>query len=196
MKQRRSPQEKKALAYDRDHVSRGWSSGATFRKHWRKKEQSAERAYRRASHVAAHALAATEDPEGLDTEGRVRRRRLKKSAPPSLREVVAHKLERRRGSVGVKRRRKPERARWTVRSWERYLSDLLRNKRVGRVQRLRDLPAFVVAEAQGRVQDPEGLATFLRRNPVWLVRLRAWRRSLLERRRLVEKRGRRTTPRQ
>lgn len=98
----RTPQEKKKLAYTRDHYAKGKSDKA-FRKGWPTKKRKASRSIRRAADALTQAA-------GLDGESdakisAIRQRPLGKWSVPSLRERVARKLDRRVRSIGAKKAR-------------------------------------------------------------------------------------------
>ena len=100
------PQEKKRLAYERDHYAKGKSDKA-FRKGWPKKKRKASRSFR-------HAAEALTKAASLDTESdakisAIRKRRLRKWDVPTLRDRVAQKLARRVRTIGAKKVRGRER---------------------------------------------------------------------------------------
>ncbi|HEX9726250.1 MAG TPA: hypothetical protein VGC53_18380 [Vicinamibacteria bacterium] len=188
MKRKLSPQEKKRLAYDRDHVSLGWHSASSFRKGWRKKEAAAEQAHRRAWSVATQGMAQSKDPDFVYPEGRIRRTNVRKTKPPSVRELVATKLERRLHSHGLKAERAKTHAASTAAALERFLGDLLKMKVVARMERLRNIENFVAEEAKAVGWTAKMVTNYLRKHPIWETRLRKWRRALLERKGVVQKR--------
>jgi hypothetical protein len=98
-----TPQEKKRLAYERDHYAKGKSDKA-FRKGWPTKKRKASRSFR-------HAADALTKAASLDTESdakitAIKQRPLGKWPVPSLREGVARKLDRRVRSIGAKKARR------------------------------------------------------------------------------------------
>jgi hypothetical protein len=98
-----TPQEKKRLAYDRDHYAKGKYDKA-FRKGWPTKKRKASRSLR-------HAADALTKAAGLDAESdakisAIKQRPLGKWPVPSLRKRVAHKLARRVRSIGAKKERR------------------------------------------------------------------------------------------
>jgi len=97
-----TPQEKKRLAYERDHYAKSKYDKA--RNGWRTKKSKARRAHR-------HAVNSLTQAAGLDEESdanisAVKQRRIVRWPVPSLRERVAHSLERRADSVGAKKQRR------------------------------------------------------------------------------------------
>jgi hypothetical protein len=102
----KSPTEKKRLAYQRDHFNSGvYPHG--FRASWPKKKAVATRAHRRTVGQRLEA-ALHRDAEAVSdiNVGDIRRRIVRKWEPTSLRQRVVQKLERRRNSVGAKKRRR------------------------------------------------------------------------------------------
>lgn len=103
----RNPQEKKRMAYTRDHYAKNEYDKA--RKGWRIKKHKARRSYRHALDSLARAAASDDDESDSKISG-VSRRRVRRWGVPSLRERVAHKLDRRARGVGAKKERRAERA--------------------------------------------------------------------------------------
>src|SRR5882762_6223295 len=101
----RTPQEKKQLAYERDHYAKSKVDKA--RKTWRTKKHKARRSYRHAADALARA--ATFDGESDAKISAVQQRRVPRWPVLSLREEVAHKLNRRVRSAGAKRARRDRR---------------------------------------------------------------------------------------
>jgi len=103
-----TPQEKKRLAYERDHYAKGKYDKA-FRKSWPTKKRKASRSFRHAADALTKA--ASLDAESDAKISAIKQRPLGKWAVPSLRESVAGKLTRRVRSVGAKKRRRKARER-------------------------------------------------------------------------------------
>ncbi len=101
----RNPQQKKRLAYDRDHYAKSEYDKA--RNAWRIKKLKARQSYRRA--VDSLARAAALDGESDSKISAIRQRAVRRWPVPSLREDVAHKLKQRVRSVGAKRSRRAAR---------------------------------------------------------------------------------------
>src|SRR5882762_10277479 len=95
----RTPQEKKQLAYERDHYAKSKVDKA--RKTWRTKKHKARRSYRHAADSLARAAAFD---GGSDAKiSAVQQRLVRRWPVPSLHEKVAHKLDRRVRSVGARK---------------------------------------------------------------------------------------------
>ena len=104
-KDRKSPQEKKALEYEKDHFTFGWNSSRFFPKTWRRKKKQANRQYRRKSEallgqnkvgitgVDVELLA--DDLSAARFQRSVSRKRLHKTGTVTLNEKVKRKLEKR-----------------------------------------------------------------------------------------------------
>lgn len=98
----RTPQEKKRLAYERDHYAKSEYDKA--RNGWRIKKHKARRSYRHAADSLAKAAAL--DGESDAKIPAVQQQRVRRWGVPSLRERVAQKLDRRIRSVGAKKARR------------------------------------------------------------------------------------------
>ena len=98
----RSPQEKKRLAYERDHYAKSKYDKA--RNAWRTKKNKARRAYRHS--VDSLTRTAALDGETDSKISAVRQQAIRRWPVPSLRENVLRKLERRVRTVGVKKSRR------------------------------------------------------------------------------------------
>jgi hypothetical protein len=195
MKRRLSPREKKENEYDRDRIVRGWNSGAAFRKKWRRKEQAAQQAFRRAQHVAdAQAVRAISVD---DAERPIRRRQLKRSRPATVRESVLSKKARREPSHGAKATRDAYLQRSRTTSIESALGRVMGTRVVGPPKRLWDVLGFVLSSEELR-HDPGEVKAFLAQHPAWMAQLREWRNAILvDRRRLPrrsDRKGRRSRP--
>src|SRR5436305_10818741 len=99
------PQEKKRLAYERDHYAKSEHDKA--RKAWRTKKHKARRAYR-------HSVDSLAKASGLHGEAdskisAVRQPVVRRWAVPSLREHVVHKLDQCVRSVAAKKSRRASR---------------------------------------------------------------------------------------
>src|SRR5215472_1919184 len=98
----RNPQEKKRMAYDRDHYAK--SKHDKSRNRWRTKKHKARRSFRH----AADSLTRTAVFDG-DSDSKIsaiKQRPHGRWAAPSMREVVAHNLRRRFRSIGAKKQRR------------------------------------------------------------------------------------------
>jgi hypothetical protein len=102
MSKTKSPQQKKKLAYERDHYAKSKHDKA--RKAWRTKKHKARRSYRHAAGSLARAAAF--DGESDSKIPALSQRRVRRWPVPSLREEVAHKLDRRVRSYGAKKARR------------------------------------------------------------------------------------------
>ena len=98
----RTPQKKKQLAYKRDHYAKSKYDKA--RNAWRTKKHKARRSYRHAADSLAKSAAL--DGESDAKISSLLQRPVRRWGVPSLRELVAHKLDRRVRSVGAKKTRR------------------------------------------------------------------------------------------
>jgi hypothetical protein len=114
-KERKSPQEKKELEYNKDHFTFGWHSSRYFPQTWKRKKAGVNRIYRRKSEeILAQAKpgidaggveALADDLTAARFQKSVSRKRLRKTGVVSVGEKVQRKLERRREAVGRNARR-------------------------------------------------------------------------------------------
>jgi hypothetical protein len=178
MERRFTPQEKKRNRYDRDHVTLGWKTGTKYRKKRRLKKALAERSLRRESSVATHGLL-------RDAEGEIARsakpRRVTTGAPPTVRDLIEHKMRRREGSHGAKAERRARYSGWADQAIESFLKQMVRRRRIDDLARLRDLRSLVRSEIDHPFVSDGELARFFRRHPVWMTRLRPWRNGIWSR---------------
>jgi hypothetical protein len=115
VKDRKSPQKKKQLEYDRDHFTFGFNSSRAFPKVWRQKKARVNREYQRkvdALLASATDFLKREDIEAVAedlTPARLQkstaRERLHKVGTVSVGEKIRRKLERRADAVGRKVKR-------------------------------------------------------------------------------------------
>jgi len=98
-----TPQQKKRLAYERDHYAKGKYDKA-FRKGWPTKKRKASRSFRHAADALTKAASLDAESDAKITA--VGQRPLGKWPVPSLRERVASKLSRRVRSIGAKKARR------------------------------------------------------------------------------------------
>jgi hypothetical protein len=98
-----TPQEKKRLAYERDHYAKGKSEKA-FRKGWPTKKRKANHSFRRAANVLA--TAATLDEEADVRIGAIKKNPLIKDPVPTLGQLVPGKLAKRGRRIGRKKARR------------------------------------------------------------------------------------------
>ncbi len=96
-----NPKEKKRLSLARDHYSKGEHDKDRT---WWRKERDLQHAYRRRVKVGLG-----HSGEGEEEVAAIRRQRVKKWPVPPLRELVAHKLKKRRRRVGSKIWRRAQR---------------------------------------------------------------------------------------
>jgi hypothetical protein len=97
----RVPQEKKRLSYQRDHYAKSKYDKA--RKSWRTKKHKARRSYRHAADSLTKA--AVLDGESDANISALAQRPVRRWGVSSLRETVAHKLDKRLRRVGAKKAR-------------------------------------------------------------------------------------------
>jgi len=168
MKKRVSPQEKKRLAYERDHYVSAGESRHAFRKNWPKKKAMANQIHRRRAVEALHALERLEESGSIEdstievTAEQLRksdpRKKLHKSGVQSLREYVERNQSKREERA---RQTLKERARIKTR-YEALIRALERNIKSPKAQELlREI----------KLKD-WNLRLFLRWNPDWKPRLR------------------------
>jgi hypothetical protein len=98
----KSPQQKKEMAYGRDHYAKSKYDKA--RNGWRIKKHKARRSYRHAADSLARAAAL--DGESDAKIPSIQQQPVRRWGVPSLRERVARKLDRRVRSVGAKKARR------------------------------------------------------------------------------------------
>jgi hypothetical protein len=98
-----TPQQKKQLAYERDHYAKGKYDKA-FRKGWPTKKRKASRSFRHAADALTKAASLDAESDAKITA--ISQRPLGKWRVPSLRERVANKLARRVRSIGAKKARR------------------------------------------------------------------------------------------
>ena len=98
----KSPQQKKKLAYERDHYAKSEYDKA--RNGWRIKKHKARRSYRHAADSLAKAAAL--DGKSDSKMSALRQRRVRRWPVPSLREEVARKLDMRIRRYGAKKARR------------------------------------------------------------------------------------------
>ena len=114
-KERKSPEQKKRLEYERDHFTFGFNSSRAFPKVWKRKKARVNRAYRHKADAllssAKHALEKedidnlAEDLTPARLQKSVTRKRLRKTGTVSLSEKVKIKQEHRARSTGRRRER-------------------------------------------------------------------------------------------
>lgn len=114
-KERKSPQQKKRLEYERDHFTFGFNSSRAFPKVWKRKKARVNREYRRKADgllaSAKHALEKedieilAEDLTPPRLQKSITRERLHKSGTVSLGEKIRINQEQRAASAGRKRER-------------------------------------------------------------------------------------------
>ena len=102
MSSARTPQEKKRLAYERDHYAKSEHDKA--RNGWRTKKHKARRSYRHAADSLTRAAAFDEKSDSKISA--IKQRPHGRWTVPSLRQRVAHKLDRRVRSIGAKKARR------------------------------------------------------------------------------------------
>jgi hypothetical protein len=103
-----TPQEKKRLAYKRDHYAKGKYDKA-FRKGWPTKKRKASRSFRHAADGLTKAAALDEDSDAMITA--IKQYPLGKWPVPNLGEVVPGRLAKRARRVGAKNERRAARDR-------------------------------------------------------------------------------------
>lgn len=104
----RTPQEKKRLAYGRDHYAKG-KYDKPFRKGWPTKKRKASRSFRHAADALTKAAALDEDSDAKITA--IKQYPLGKWPVPKLGEIVPGRLEKRARRTGAKRARRAKRER-------------------------------------------------------------------------------------
>jgi len=183
MSKKKTPQEKKEVAYEKDHYAFPWVSPQGFRKTWKKKKNYRNRVVRRQAKNILHAVQGQSLEEfgpqeeltselfrkGLD------RKRLYKDGVVNLREKVAAKKEGREGRRETRERKERRAAEYVA----------------GIVAFERDPSS---AEAQTLVRNINmGLANlwdFLRDHPDWKMRLQAKIDHLQKQKKLAEEKAR------
>jgi|SRR5579863_6711689 len=168
MKKRVTPQEKKRLAYERDHYVSAGESRHAFRKKWPKKKAMVNQIHRRRAAEALHTLERLADFGSIEdsaievTANQLRKvdpkKKLSKYGVKSLREYVKHSQE---GREERARRTSEEQA--AIRAkYVNLINTLERNIKSPRAQEL--LSAIK--------RNDWNLRLFLRWNPEWKPRLK------------------------
>ena len=172
MSKKKTPQEKKEAAYEKDHYTFAWHSPHSFRKGWNKKKKNANRVIRRKSKGLLHAVqnSTCEDlgPEHecltaeLFRKG-LSRKRLLKTGVVNLREKIKTKKEYRESSWNLNAR-----------------------SRAGRMEGFRRFLAQLISDAEyseKNLRSVSGLSgdrhfqQFLDEEPSWIPKLQQWVRS-------------------
>jgi hypothetical protein len=148
MGRRLTPQEKKRLAYSRDHYVSAGESRHAFRKNWPKKKAMANQACRHSATEKIRQLNRFSDSESIEnapnevTSEQLRKphpqKKLDKCGVHSLREYLQYSRERRAGrDGGVRKRREQSDAEWRncITAVERSPSSLSTAQRLVRLTR-------------------------------------------------------------
>ena len=109
---RKSPQEKKALEYAKDHFTFGRNSSRMFPKTWKRKKTQVNRQYRRKSQKLLADLkpgigkadVIAEELTGERFQKSISRKRLHKQGTVTLAQKIKIKIEKRAATVGRKAR--------------------------------------------------------------------------------------------
>ncbi len=174
MRKRRSPSEKKRLAYQRDHYVSGGESRHAFRKNWPKKKAKLNQKHRHRAAQTLHRLEKLGDFESIEsstievTAEELKkidsREKLLKWGLQSLKEYVENNQENRKGRHGRHRRDR----------------ELITERCKALVTALEQSPASAKARVFLREVEASGswgwdFSLFLRHNPDWRPRLeKAW----------------------
>ena len=169
MSKKKTPQEKKKAAYEKDHYTFAWNSPHGFRKTWKKKKSRGNRVIRRKSRKLLHEvekLAHKElgpDQESLTAElfrKGLSRQKLRKGGVVNLGEKIDRKKEYRESSFNLKARSSAGR----TAGFRRFVNALLNDKEyreenVLQLSRLTTLTHF---------------QSFLEQEPSWVPKLEQW----------------------
>jgi hypothetical protein len=113
MSKKKTPQEKKEAAYEKDHYTFPWASPHGFRKSWKKKKNHVNRVVRRKSENLLHQVEKSSyeklgpEEESLTAElfrKGLGRKKLRKTGVVSLQEKINRKREYRARSFNIKAR--------------------------------------------------------------------------------------------
>ena len=194
MKERKTPQQKKALSYKKDRVVTTEYPHA-FRRNWPRKKAFANRAYRRRIHQAVVQYHVHEGAEEFVTRdpATIRRRPERKWGPPTaLCDVVVYHLQTRIHRIGWNFFKSEYDSARHQQQFIRFLQAQI----AGKTGRAREIARFFNSILQPRELDTEleegpwlrewsrnsraaWLAAFFGDEPDWEPRLRAWIRRLL-----------------
>lgn len=169
MSKKKTPQEKKEAAYEKDHYTFAWRSPHGFKKSWKKKKNRVNRVVRRKSKALLHSIDGLGynelSPEQESFTERLFRkglskRKLRKTGVVSLREKVEQKITDRRDHSGFNVRNKAR----EIEGFRRYCSNLVQEKNYSeknllQLSRLAGFPDF---------------QEFLQSEPHWVPRLEQW----------------------
>lgn len=111
----KDPREKKRLAYEQDHYNRGGQHDKGWRKIKPRKKAKARREFRRDANELTR-LAASEEAAPLSAlrkQGGLKQQRVIDWGVTKLKEFVESRLARREASIGVKKKRRAQAARFT-----------------------------------------------------------------------------------
>ena len=169
MSKKKTPQEKKDAAYEKDHYTFAWNSPHGFPKSWKKKKNRVNRVVRRKSKALLHSiegLSYTElspEQESLTDQffrKGLSKKKLRKIGVVSLREKVEQKIADRKNHSGFNVRNEARQ----IEGFRRFCSNLVEEKsyseeKLLHLSRLARFPDF---------------QEFLQSEPRWVPRLEQW----------------------
>jgi hypothetical protein len=169
LSKKKTPQEKKQAAYEKDHYAFAWSSPHGFRKTWKKKKNQINRVIRRKSKSLLHPVGnSTHDhlapeKESLTAElfrKGLSRKKLRKTGVVNLREKIENKRERRESSFNLEARSRAARAA----GFRKFVTRLL-NDREYTEENMLELVRLV---------NFSRFRKFLAEEPSWIPKLEQW----------------------
>jgi hypothetical protein len=167
MKKRKSPQEKKALAYERDHYVSAGESRHAFRKKWPKKKAMMNQIHRHRADQAIHQLEKLGDLDSIDSSP------IEVTAE-QLRKVDPRKKLRKWGVMSLKKYvERNQEARVTRPEWARKGRERVDSKYKNLIKALEQTNELPKAKQLLReiTYFDWHLTLFLKRNPDWRPRL-------------------------
>jgi len=169
MSKKKTPQEKKEAAYEKDHYTFAWHSPHGFQKSWKKKKKRVNRVVRRKSKALLHSvegrsyteLSPEQDSftDQLFRKG-LSKKKLRKVGVVRLREKVTQKIADRKNHSGFNVRNKARQ----IEGFRRFCSNLLQEKSYSeeKLLHLSRLASFL------------DFQEFLQSEPRWVPRLEQW----------------------
>jgi hypothetical protein len=173
---KKTPQEKKEAAYEKDHYAFPWKSPHGFRKTWKKKKSHVNRVVRRKSRNLLHQVEKRSceklgpEEESLTAElfrKGLSRKKLRKIGVVSLQEKIDRKREYRESSFDIKARSHARR----TDGFRRFVNRLLDDKEYSDHNLLH----------LSRLANFSHFQNFLDEEPSWIPRLEQWIQSARKR---------------
>lgn len=169
MSKKKTPQEKKEAAYEKDHYTFPWASPHGFRKTWKKKKSHVNRVVRRKSKNLLHQVEKASyeklgpEDESLTAElfrKGLSRKKLRKVGVVSLQEKIERKREYRTSSFNIGARSRAGR----TAGFRKFVSRLLDDKEYTEENLLH----------LSRLVNFSHFQSFLEEEPSWVPKLEQW----------------------